>query len=93
MKTQPMVYVRRAKDIPQEPHFAVFVDESFRYDDGYGERGQPSFSTHESVQYIAFFDEEELKIWLLRQDTNSAAFKAVKVTPLVVTRHVTVDVR
>lgn len=86
------IYVTNVEKMPSEPHFAVFVNESFRYDDGYGEHGQTSYSTHESLQYIAFLDMEELKDWVLRQDSRSPSFRVVRIAPCVVTKQVSIGI-
>lgn len=43
------------------PMFVVFTDHSFSYDDGYGDRGQSSISTHQQLKPTFLYSEQELQ--------------------------------
>jgi len=88
------VYVREVKDIPTEPHFAVLLNESFSYDDGFGERGIQSTHTHREVQYLAFANVEQVQQWVKEQDGryNQKPFKVIEVRPCTVTREVHIGI-
>lgn len=92
------IYVSQIKQLPAGEHYAVLVDSSFRYDDGYGEgpHGGASYSTHESLQYIAFHDIEKLKEWILHNDESQYGgrkpYKIVRVKPLEVSKKVTIGI-
>lgn len=73
------IYVHDVKDLPEEKHYAVLVNESITYDDGYGVQGRPSNSTKSFLEYIAFSNEEALKEWILAQHTSTYGRKTYKV--------------
>jgi hypothetical protein len=92
---EPTFSVSELKDLPPTPHFVVLVEESFSYDDGYGERGQTSTSTHRSLSYTAVMNEEVLKTWILENDKprygQPKQYKIFRVSPVTVVKHVDIS--
>ena len=88
--------VTALKDIPSDAHFVIVTEESFRYDDGYGSAGNPSYSTHDSLSYTAVSNIEELraKVRELDEPKYSAPkpYRVLKVTPVEVVKHVTFEI-
>jgi len=67
--------------IPKTSHFAVLCNESMSYDDGYGSRDGPSYSTHHYLSYIFFESDEALEAWIL-ENYQKKTFQVVKMTPV-----------
>jgi hypothetical protein len=90
------VYVSEIKDLPADEHYAVLVNDSFSYNDGYdeGPGRSASYSTHRNLQYIAFRDIEKLKDWILKNDNSSyrKEYKIVRVKTLTVSKQVTIGI-
>ena len=64
--------------IPDVAHFAILVEESMRYDDGYGENGHTSYSTHNYLSYVFFDTEEALDAWIVENHLKKK-FKVINV--------------
>lgn len=70
---------RRFKDLSLTPYeFVVFVEESFRYDTGYGTHDSPDYSTHEELAPIFMKNEDALVHWI-RENQSSRDPKAYRV--------------
>jgi hypothetical protein len=67
--------------VPKTAHFAVLCNESITYDDGYGDHGSASLSTHTYIGYIFFESDEALEAWIL-ENYQKKTFQVVKVTPV-----------
>lgn len=80
---------RKVEHIPDGEHFAIFVDESFSYDDGYGDRGQASISRHESMSYQVCYTEAELQEWILKN--RDKKFKIAIVKPMKFKEHISLE--
>lgn len=78
--------------VPDQAHFAVLCNTSFSYDDGYGEQGRPSMSTHHAMDYIVFDTEEALNDWILQNHTKKT-YKVISVKAVEVQLKTTVIVR
>ena len=76
-------------NLPDEEHYAIFVNQTFNYDDGYGERGQPSISKHESLDYIVCKTETELQEWILKN--RDKQFRIAIVKPIKFKEHVSFE--
>ena len=85
--------ITEIKNLPTTEHWAVLVNESMQYDDGYGERGNTSYSTLNYTAYIAFENEEALRSWILRNDESYSkkTFQVIHVKPAQVRKHVSID--
>lgn len=94
METQGHAYVTYLKDFPDNAHFAVLIEESFSYDDGYGERGMSSTSTHHGLQYIAFANESALNAWVRETDASAygrKTYRVIRCTPVTVQKTVSFE--
>lgn len=49
------------------PMYMVLTEESFSYDDGYGDHGSSSRSTYNALKPQFFYSQEELQEWLDEQ--------------------------
>ena len=89
-----MKYAHEIKDVPTAEHWAVLVNESLTYDDGYGHDATPSLSTKWYMTYIVFDDEEALKAWILKdaESTSQKTYRVLHVKPATVHKRVTIDV-
>lgn len=80
------------KEIPKEPHFAILVERSFTYDDGYGERGIPSTSTARSLDYVVCMTQEDLSAWVMENDKpkygSPPVYTVIRVNPVRVVKEV-----
>lgn len=97
LKSRPK-YVKEIKDIPTEPHFAVLIGESRTYDDGYGSHGNPSMSTMQYIEYLAFENIEQVAEWVREEDARHTYgakkdFKVVEIRPCIVQREVRISVQ
>ncbi len=82
------------KDLPTEEHFAILVDASFSYDDGYGEHGSRSTSTHRSLSYMVMESAEEVQAWILANDARKygmESYRVIRVKPVNVTKQVSIE--
>lgn len=90
------IYVSEIKNLPAGEHYAVLVNNSFSYNDGYdeGPGRSASYSKHESLQYIAFHDVDKLKDWILQNDEGQyggrKTYKIVHVKPVTVSKKITI---
>lgn len=76
-------YATRATHVPTVPHFAVLLEDGFRYDDGYGDsRSGPSYSQHEELQYLVFTSHDALSAWVLANLVKKDKFKIISSTPV-----------
>lgn len=90
--------VTDVKDLPKEgPYFMILVERSFTYDDGYGDRGQSSTSTHRSLETTVCRTQEALNAWVLENDTPRygapAVYTIVRVNPVQVKKTVSFEFR
>lgn len=85
-------YITDLKDLPADEHYAVLVENSFSYEDGYGERGSSSYSTHKELQYISFDGVEALTAWLLQNDDGRTKYRVISAKPARVVKQVTIKV-
>ncbi len=90
-------HVSELNDLPKEEHYVVLTEESFSYDDGYGEgpnRG-PSYSTHRSLSYRVFHDVDALKKWIVENDESTygkKTYRILHVRPCTIAKQVTINV-
>jgi len=83
----------RVSEITDQPHFAVLVNESLRYDNGYGDdRSGPDYSTLEHMTYISFGSNEALEAWILENHLKKA-YKVISVKTVAVEMKTTITVR
>lgn len=74
--------VEHVKDIPTTPHFALITEDSFSYDDGYGERGASSISHATTWSYYVFTDKQKaMDVYksLLLKDLNNTKIVLISV--------------
>lgn len=76
------IKISHIKEVPPTAHFAALVDTSMRYDDGYGDSHNASYSTLNYVEYIAFSSEQELKEWIIKAQQDKKVFKIISVSPV-----------
>ena len=90
-----MKTISHRKDLPAGDHYVVLIEESMKYDDGYGSVGSPSYSTHTSLSYNVFMSEKELKDWIIKNDdsTYKKQYSVYHVSPCVISKQVSVDVK
>lgn len=85
-------YVSDVKDVPQDEHWAVMINETMSYDDGYGEG---RMSTKQYFTYIAFANEEALRNWILQNDNTAygkKTYRVLHVQPATVCKQVTIKI-
>lgn len=89
IRSQPTA-IHRCKDIPSEPHYAALVERSFNENDGYGGTGSVTL-----LDYVAIGNEEQLKAWVLEQDTPKygapTVYKILRMTPVTIHKHVEIS--
>jgi len=78
-----MTTISHIKQVPTIAHFAALVDNTLRYDDGYGDGlAGASYSNLEYLDYITFDSEHELKEWIIEAQQDKKVFKIISVTPV-----------
>ena len=80
---------RVVKDLPEDPHFAVLVNNVIHYTMNWG-RGDESCSER-YLDYITFNNEAALEKWILDEGPKKT-YKVIKVYPAAVSIKTTVSV-
>lgn len=95
---QPYFVARKLSELPtDDAYYMALVEESFRYDNGYGTANNPEYSSHDSLETIVFANEDALKAWVLEADAPkhgpAKRYKIIRVSPVSLLKTVTVEVR
>jgi hypothetical protein len=86
-------YPKQTSEIPNERHFAVFINDQFSYDDGYGSKGNPSLSTYYGLKYLVIESEAALRKWIIANRTRYPEFKIFVISPVSYTETITIDIK
>jgi hypothetical protein len=98
--TTTKTWVHKVDELPVGEHYAVLVNDTITYDDGYGSRGSPSTNTKEFLTYMQFPTIEAVTAYIREEEANALKFggyrktyKVLLVKPLEIVREVSIKVQ
>jgi hypothetical protein len=89
--------VTEIAQMPTTEHWAVVYDESFTYDDGYGDdRHGKSYSTKSYMTYLSFDNVEQVIAWIHENENTKygspKTFRVLHVKPGAVNKQVSISI-
>jgi len=83
------------ENFPTTAHFAVLIASSFSRMDQWSDmnNGQPFQSSTNVLEYVWFEDDEALNAWLLDKHNMNKTHKVIRVNPVEVKLHTTVEIK
>ena len=75
-------HVSSIDKLPADVRYWGIKNESYRYDTGYGERGQPDYSTAEYLSVTWFETEEALEAWVLERVEAREKYRIFRAHPI-----------
>jgi hypothetical protein len=95
---KPTTYLSKLSDLANHPeiNFIVMMDNSMRYDDGYGSDRNTSYSTLVYMSIIGLEDENSVREWIrTNMDARFAPvkeYKIFKISPVQIMTEVSINV-
>lgn len=88
-------HISSLENFPTTAHYAVLIASSFSHLDQWSDMngGQPFQSSTNVLKYVWFEDEEALNAWLLDKHNQDQAHKVIRVNPVEVKIHTTLEIK